>query len=112
MEYCFTITHIHDTANVDYALSRRRHNKPVPPTLFACAVLEDLLPTAPPLLLRSDFGPAIHTALPSNPVFGPLAQEAQDAENRSVTHAGSTYVWHNGLLFRVSTRGSVRARQP
>ena len=86
------------------ALSRRRHDEPAPPTLAACAVLEDL-PTAPPRLLRSDFAPAIRAALPSDPILGPLAQEAQDAESRSVTHAGGTYVWRDGLLFRASARG-------
>jgi hypothetical protein len=57
------------------------------------------------LFLRTDFVVALQTALPSDPIMGPLAAAA--AETPASAHASSrlSFVLRDGLLYRRSPRG-------
>ena len=68
-----------------------------------------------PRFLHADFAAAIREALPSDPVLGPLAAEAQaqasspgaapDTHSSAGLPSRRVFAWRDGLLYRLSPRG-------
>ena len=57
-----------------------------------------------PRFLHADFAAAVRTALPSNPILGPLAAAAQGQDPSAAQPSRSAFVCRNGLLYLRSRR--------
>jgi hypothetical protein len=76
----------------------------------ACAFTHASTATDAPRFLHDDFAAALRSALPADPVLGPIAAAAQACAPHATTAGGAcgarfTFVWRDGLLYRSSTRG-------